>query len=230
MSELFSDSIASSEDHAGSGGVVRDPQACLGEYAFIREEMIENIKKQDKCFFTIYASFGILAYLIEFDRPLMTVFLCLVVLLLVIVLQSKIIEYRNVVYYTSSYLVILERTCVQYRWDRRFSKFHRACADRLEKSNQGFMRRSRIVLLRVISAVKHFVNSMIATTIVVIVVYVSASSVTSGSIDSALCYAAIAAALVLEAVSIAMTVFVVRDRSTKGDYCQVWEEIISSEE
>lgn len=209
----------------------RDARACAEEYAFLRDEMMENIKKQDKCFFVIYASFGILAYLVKFERPLMTIFLCFVVLILVIVLQSKIVEYRNVVYYTSSYLIFLERTCVPFCWEKRFSKFYGTCFDLLgSRGEGGSMQKNRMALLKAISAIKHFVNSIIATVIAIMAVYVSVRSIATGSIDALLCYVSIAGALVLEGFSIALTVFVLRDKSTKGDYCEVWQKIVLGEQ
>lgn len=70
----------------------------MKEYIFIRDELIDSIKKQDVLNNLIITILGVSAL---WERE--NIYLLMTVLLISTVLLARIIHYRNVVYYLSSY-------------------------------------------------------------------------------------------------------------------------------
>lgn len=202
----------------------RDSETCAAEYAFIREEAMGSIGKQDRCFFLVYGSLGLLALFLNFEKPIQTLVACLVALVFVVALQSKIIEYRNILYYTSSYLILLENNCVSFRWERRFAKFfdmYSKLYGSTEVNNgKSLGIKYRRELLRRISWIKHFLNTIIAVAIFVLMI-----SLTFLCDVFPLGVGMCVAASILVLVSFALTFFVIWDKPTKERYKEVWERI-----
>ncbi len=109
----------------------------MKEYMFIRDELIDSIKKQDTLSNLIITILGISA-IWEQD----TIYLLMTVLLISAVLLARIIHYRNVVYYLSSYLAYKEKhhkSCKEVSWESNISKFKQKLFKKTGKSWKKYL-------------------------------------------------------------------------------------------
>lgn len=106
----------------------------MKEYMLVRDELTDSIKKQDTLSNLIITILGISA-IWEQDN----VYLLMTVLLISTVLLARIIHYRNVVYYLSSYLAYKEKhhkSCKDISWENNISKFKQRIFNKKGKSRK----------------------------------------------------------------------------------------------
>lgn len=104
----------------------------MKEYMFIRDELTDSIRKQDTLSDLIITILGISAIWEQNNA-----FLLMTVLLVSAVLLARIIHYRNVVYYLSSYLAYKEKyqpSCRGISWENNVSRFKKKLFKRSGKS------------------------------------------------------------------------------------------------
>ena len=91
------------------------------EYEMLRKELEENLKKQEDIKNAIFTILGLsLAFSTWYENTLFI----LTIMLITSILSAKIIQYRNVVYYISTYLLILEENNeISILWEKRFKEF-----------------------------------------------------------------------------------------------------------
>ena len=86
------------------------------EYLMLRSEIEENLKKQDQLFGTVISILGLTNV---FSHVLFLFF----ILFLSTLLQLRMLEYRNIVYYISTYMVVFLEKDSDFKWETRLGKF-----------------------------------------------------------------------------------------------------------
>lgn len=182
------------------------------EYQMIREEIVDNIKKQDEIGNTIFVVLGLS---IVFNNWIENVMFLVVVLLFSSVLLSKIIHCRNTVYYLSSYLLTDEALeCCQ--WERKIVLFKKT-AYRGDKNN-GFIR-----------FMFHcaFVMRNLGNLIFCFFVFAQITSITYQPDNITwINYTLFSVAILALALNIVFTVVICIDRKVKDQYKGVWDQIL----
>lgn len=73
------------------------------EYLMLRSEIEENLKKQDQLFGTVISILGLTNVFSHISENVLFLFF---ILFLSTLLQLRMLEYRNIVYYISTYMVV----------------------------------------------------------------------------------------------------------------------------
>ena len=90
------------------------------EYLMLRAEMDECLKKQDSVFTIIISILGLSNVFIDKFENIPIMFL---LLFLTTLLQLRILEYRNTVYYISTYMVSFLEKTLEFKWETRLKDF-----------------------------------------------------------------------------------------------------------
>ncbi|MGN1269008.1 MAG: hypothetical protein ACI4U0_05915 [Candidatus Aphodocola sp.] len=90
------------------------------EYLMLRTEMEDALKKQDQVFGIILSILGLTSAISSINENILFLFL---ILFLSTLLQLKVLEYRNIVYYISTYMVVFLEKDVEFNWETRLRKF-----------------------------------------------------------------------------------------------------------
>lgn len=135
------------------------------EYLMLRSEIEESLKKQNQVFGTIISILGLTNVFSYVSENLLFLFL---ILFLSTLLQLRMLEYRNTVYYISTYMSVFLEKDSDFKWETRLRKF--------KKEGYGYENgnlRSKIVnnvVIRFGRIIKHFIILGLATFIVFIIV------------------------------------------------------------
>lgn len=90
------------------------------EYLMLRSEIEENLKKQDQLFSTVISILGLTNVFLHISENVLFLFL---ILFLSTLLQLRMLEYRNIVYYISTYMVVFLEKDSDFKWETRLGKF-----------------------------------------------------------------------------------------------------------
>lgn len=90
------------------------------EYLMLRSEIDESLKKQDQVFAIIISILGLSNVFSHVSESILYLYL---ILFLSTLLQLKILEYRNIVYYISTYLIVFLEVDTEFRWETRLGEF-----------------------------------------------------------------------------------------------------------
>ena len=190
------------------------------EYLMLRSEIEESLKKQDKVFGTIISILGLTNVFSYISENLLFLFL---ILFLSTLLQLRMLEYRNTVYYISTYMSVFLEKDSDFKWETRLRKFKKE-GYRYENGKL----RSKIInsmVIRFGRVIKHFIILGLATFIVFrIVVNVYKS------------YYVLWVKLVLYAVTVLFVVFnflytytLSTDKVNYDTYLKRWEKLREEE-
>lgn len=90
------------------------------EYLMLRSEIEESLKKQSQLFNVIVS---ILGFTNLFSRTSENITFLFLILFLSTLLQLRILEYRNTVYYVSTYMVVFLEIDSDFHWETRLRQF-----------------------------------------------------------------------------------------------------------
>lgn len=90
------------------------------EYLMLRSEIEENLKKQDQVFGIVISILGLTSIFSHVSENVLFLFL---ILFLSTLLQLRILEYRNIVYYISTYMVMFLEKDTDFKWETRLREF-----------------------------------------------------------------------------------------------------------
>lgn len=90
------------------------------EYLMLRSEIEENLKKQDQVFGIVISILGLTNIFSHVSENVLFLFL---ILFLSTLLQLRILEYRNIVYYISTYMVMFLEKDTDFKWETRLREF-----------------------------------------------------------------------------------------------------------
>ncbi len=122
------------------------------EYLMLRSEIEECLKKQDQVFSTIISILGLTNVFSHISENVLFLFL---ILFLSTLLQLRMLEYRNIIYYISTYMSVFLEKDSDFKWETRLRKF--------KKEGYGYengkLRKKIInkVVVRFGRIVKHFI-------------------------------------------------------------------------
>ena len=86
----------------------------------MRSEIDDSLKKQDQVFGTIISILGLTNVFSHISENVIFLFL---ILFLSTLLQLRILEYRNIVYYISTYMVVFLEKDSEFKWETRLREF-----------------------------------------------------------------------------------------------------------
>lgn len=118
----------------------------------LRSEIEECLKKQDQVFSTIISILGLTNIFSHISENVLFLFL---ILFLSTLLQLRMLEYRNIIYYISTYMSVFLEKDSDFKWETRLRKF--------KKEGYGYengkLRKKIInkVVVRFGRIVKHFI-------------------------------------------------------------------------
>lgn len=122
------------------------------EYLMLRSEIEECLKKQEQVFSTIISILGLTNVFSHISENVLFLFL---ILFLSTLLQLRMLEYRNIIYYISTYMSVFLEKDSAFKWEARLRKF--------KKEGYGYENgklRKKIknkVVVRFGRIVKHFI-------------------------------------------------------------------------
>lgn len=90
------------------------------EYLMLRSEIEENLKKQDQVFGIVISILGLTNIFSHVSENVLFLFL---ILFLSTLLQLRMLEYRNIVYYISAYMVMFLEKNTDFKWETRLREF-----------------------------------------------------------------------------------------------------------
>lgn len=90
------------------------------EYLMLRSEIDESLKKQDQIFTIIISILGLTNV---FSYTSENIFFLFLILFLSTLLQLRMLEYRNIVYYISTYMVVFLEKESNFKWESRLRQF-----------------------------------------------------------------------------------------------------------
>ena len=90
------------------------------ENLMLRSEIEENLKKQDQVFGIVISILGLTNIFSHVSENVLFLFL---ILFLSTLLQLRILEYRNIVYYISTYMVMFLEKDTDFKWETRLREF-----------------------------------------------------------------------------------------------------------
>lgn len=189
----------------------------MKEYVFIRDELTDGIKKQETLSNLIITILGISAVW-EQDN----VYLLMTVLLISTVLLARIIHYRNVVYYLSSYLAYKEKhhkSCKDICWENNISKFKQKIFDKKGKSRK---KNAFIWFAFKFAGIAKNCGNIILSAIVFWRLH-AAIIPSSTSIENYIILGISAASLILTAI---LTVIITADKRIKPEYAKTWYAVL----
>lgn len=122
------------------------------EYLMLRSEVEENLKKQDKVFGIVISILGLTNVFSHISENIVFLFF---ILFLSTLLQLRMLEYRNIVYYISTYMVIFLEKDSDFKWETRLRKFKK----KGYAYEEGKLRKKiiNIMVIRLGRIIKHFI-------------------------------------------------------------------------
>jgi len=189
----------------------------MKEYMFIRDELTDSIKKQDTLSNLIITILGVSAIWEQDD-----VYLLMTVLLISTVLLARIIHYRNVVYYLSSYLAYKEKhhkSCKDVSWENNISRFKQKLFD---KTGKSWKKNIFIRFVFKTAGIAKNCGNIILSAIVFWRVHTAIIPLNTVVEDYIIIFAS-AASLVLTAF---FTVIITVDKRIKPEYTKTWYAVL----
>ena len=122
------------------------------EYLMLRSEVEENLKKQDQVFGIVISILGLTNVFSHISENIVFLFF---ILFLSTLLQLRMLEYRNIVYYISTYMVIFLVKDSDFKWETRLRKFKK----KGYAYEEGKLRKKiiNIMVIRLGRIIKHFI-------------------------------------------------------------------------
>ena len=122
------------------------------EYLMLRSEVEENLKKQDQVFGIVISILGLTNVFSHISENIVFLFF---ILFLSTLLQLRMLEYRNIVYYISTYMVIFLEKDSDFKWETRLRKFKK----KGYAYEEGKLRKKiiNIMVIRLGRIIKHFI-------------------------------------------------------------------------
>lgn len=122
------------------------------EYLMLRSEVEENLKKQDQVFGIVISILGLTNVFSHISENIVFLFF---ILFLSTLLQLRMLEYRNIVYYISTYMVIFLEKDSDFKWETRLRKFKK----KGYAYEEGKLRKKiiNIMVVRLGRIIKHFI-------------------------------------------------------------------------
>lgn len=122
------------------------------EYLMLRSEVEENLKKQDQVFGIVISILGLTNAFSHISENIVFLFF---ILFLSTLLQLRMLEYRNIVYYISTYMVIFLEKDSDFKWETRLRKFKK----KGYAYEEGKLRKKiiNIMVIRLGRIIKHFI-------------------------------------------------------------------------
>lgn len=122
------------------------------EYLMLRSEVEENLKKQDQVFGIVISILGLTNVFSHISENIVFLFF---ILFLSTLLQLRMLEYRNIVYYISTYMVIFLEKDFDFKWETRLRKFKK----KGYAYEEGKLRKKiiNIMVIRLGRIIKHFI-------------------------------------------------------------------------
>ena len=122
------------------------------EYLMLRSEVEENLKKQDQVFGIVISILGLTNVFSNISENIVFLFF---ILFLSTLLQLRMLEYRNIVYYISTYMVIFLEKDSDFKWETRLRKFKK----KGYAYEEGKLRKKiiNIMVIRLGRIIKHFI-------------------------------------------------------------------------
>lgn len=122
------------------------------EYLMLRSEVEENLKKQDQVFGIVISILGLTNVFSHISENIVFLFF---ILFLSTLLQLRMLEYRNIVYYISTYMVIFPEKDSDFKWETRLRKFKK----KGYAYEEGKLRKKiiNIMVIRLGRIIKHFI-------------------------------------------------------------------------
>ena len=118
----------------------------------LRSEVEENLKKQDQVFGIVISILGLTNVFSHISENIVFLFF---ILFLSTLLQLRMLEYRNIVYYISTYMVIFLEKDSDFKWETRLRKFKK----KGYAYEEGKLRKKiiNIMVIRLGRIIKHFI-------------------------------------------------------------------------
>ena len=122
------------------------------EYLMLRSEVEENLNKQDQVFVIVISILGLTNVFSHISENIVFLFF---ILFLSTLLQLRMLEYRNIVYYISTYMVIFLEKDSDFKWETRLRKFKK----KGYAYEEGKLRKKiiNIMVIRLGRIIKHFI-------------------------------------------------------------------------
>lgn len=122
------------------------------EYLMLRSEVEENLKKQDQVFGIVISILGLTNVFSHISENIVFLFF---ILFLSTLLQLRMLEYRNIVYYISTYMVIFLEKDSDFKWETRLRKLKK----KGYAYEEGKLRKKiiNIMVIRLGRIIKHFI-------------------------------------------------------------------------
>ena len=122
------------------------------EYLMLRSEVEENLKKQDQVFGIVISILGLTNVFSHISENIVFLFF---ILFLSTLLQLRMLEYRNIVYYISTYMAIFLEKDSDFKWETRLRKFKK----KGYAYEEGKLRKKiiNIMVIRLGRIIKHFI-------------------------------------------------------------------------
>ena len=122
------------------------------EYLMLRSAVEENLKKQDQVFGIVISILGLTNVFSHISENIVFLFF---ILFLSTLLQLRMLEYRNIVYYISTYMVIFLEKDSDFKWETRLRKFKK----KGYAYEEGKLRKKiiNIMVIRLGRIIKHFI-------------------------------------------------------------------------
>jgi len=188
------------------------------EYKLLRNEIYDNIKKQDVLNNLIITLLG---FSIVFTTWYEHIVFLLAVLFISDVLLSRIIHCRNVVYYISTYLAKMELNSdeIQTKWENDISEFKNLL---LNKQRKGI---TKIFLIKSVFKVafimKNFSNIIFSTYLFFQIIVILETT----RMPSVLFVIAYILAVLAYGLNLLFTIIICADRKLKLEYKNIWDEV-----
>ena len=192
----------------------------MEEYQILRNELDENIKKQDDLHNVIFTVLGVSIVLNNWLEN--TLFL-IAIMLISGVLLSRIIHCRNTVYYLSAYLSTKEGLNCCY-WEKRINAFK---AKILRRNNFTYKKHVFInIIFRCAFVMKNFGNMILCSFVFIQILNLLHVSKEDLYVKIVL-FSLAALSLLLNFI---FTIVICVDRKVKQQYVQIWEQVIDESE
>lgn len=199
-------------------------------YLALREEVMVSIKKQDQLFTMLLTSFGVLVTLLSANKlsTLEVQILCLAMIFVSVVFQCKTMQYRDTVYYVSTYLKYREKEDdFDLAWENDLELFYGKRTAWLSEGNSSVR-----VSFYVTKFTRVFKDASFSIfSVFTFLMLITRNNLLSGSWDLNILNAVVMlVAIVLLAFSLVMFWCVRKDRNKRRWYTDIWRIALKQNE
>lgn len=188
------------------------------EYEILRNEVDENIRKQDNLNNVIFSILGISVVCSTWYE---SAFFIITIIFISSILLAQIIQCRNVIYYVSTYLALLEVKEDSILWERRLQQFRRKSFGLNPKG--GLINVINWLSFKIQKIIKNFGNFALATYMFVrLIQIVNFNLINSRYVI--LIYTMGGIAYLLNAI---FTITICTDGRLYDEYTKRWREILN---